>query len=227
MRVQNSGNARDSRRKCERHQSELGNVDTNRLSRDVVVADCHAGASGAGVDEIHQDNHAYHQHDDHEHEVSILRGFDSLCALEYYLAGLLVGVGDSRSEAEVQTVLVHCEVDVVGKRLDYLTEAESYDSEVVAAEPQYRDTDEYTEYRRCDTADYQCKYHSKPGGVDAFFGHQREYAADVSADAHESRMSEGKLTEDTDREVQRDGEDNVNTYRYEKSGILAAKNAGH
>ncbi len=126
----------------------------------------------------------------------------------------------------MQSVLVQCEIDVVGKRLNDLAEAQRYDGEVIAAESEHRDTDEHAERCRSKSADDQREYHAQPGGIYTLLGKQREYTACICADAHESRVTQRKFTENTYRQIERYRQDNINTYRHKQSGVLAAQHAG-
>ena len=117
-------------------------------------------------------------------------------------------------EGGVQAVGVDADVQIVDEGLDDLAEGEGHNGKVVAVEPQDRDADQQTDDRgqqraACERDDKNPSVRNA-GAVECGGDHR----SGEGADAHESGVSEGKLAEHADREVQRQRHDDIGADRH-------------
>ncbi len=226
MRIKRSRNARDPRRDRKRHKSEFCNVDAYRLSGDVVVADCHTSAPRFAVDKHHQRRETDKQHHRDYPDIGILRRrhSDRTAQKLLYLARILRKHG-SLCKAEVQTVVVHYEIEIIREGFHYFAEAERNDSQIVAAQPQNGYSDQHAENRRHYAAQYNSDRKPQPVGnrkIRRILNDKRKCTRNIRAHAHKARVTKRQLAEYSDCKIKRDRQYNIDPDRHEQTRYLIA-----
>ena len=208
MRIDNACDAREECRENKHKELVESHVYAHCLCRYLVVA-----YSGYRSAVLRANKVVYHEQDDEHDDKSdnIERGIVPRIVLYRVRA-------KTHCLAENIEVLEYCS--------DYLAESEGHYREVVAFESECRKSDDETEY---------CGYHA--AGEHADDEHQKLAAdnirelngyvsAEICADAHKACVTERQLAEETDDEVQGNGEDDAVSYLDEQGRRRALEVAG-
>jgi len=205
--VEHTGNTGEGSRDNEGQKLIFGDVDTRGAGRDLIVSDSGNGTTVLGADEIlHHGQGDQHQHKGDDEEILLVksRGTQTQRTAEAIAGGILEN------------------------GFDDFAKGQSDDGQVVAAQTQSGDTDD-------DTADGghggTHQEGNKEGqntvaqGGDQKRGH---FTAEVRADAHESGVTQGKLTKEAYHQGKRHRKDNADGHLFQQEqGRAVNAAAGH
>ena len=109
----------------------------------------------------------------------------------------------------MDAVCVDTEIEVIENALDDFAKGQRHDSQIVAVEAQDRDANEEAHDGSKDRADNERNGEAQRGGGNGILQGNGCGSAHEGADAHEARVAQGQLTEDTHGEVQGHRHDHV------------------
>ena len=121
--------------------------------------------------------------------------------------------------------VIYANIENVDQVLDDLTKCQGYDSQIVTAKSQYRNTDENSKNSSNHCTYQDCKDQSW-NRREQITGNMGKYSTGISSNAHKASMSKTQLSGITNYQVQGKGSDGVNADGNQKSGKQSGQVSG-
>jgi len=181
--VKNAGNSRKERGNGKNKKFVFCDVNTGCSCGNFVVADSGDGSSVFGTYKVLGNRKGCKNHYERDDKEDIFVETGSI-KTEGAAEGFLAGVHENRT--------------------DDFAEGKGYYRKIVATKTKGGKTDYHSEKRGDNSTDYKGNEKSGPFAENGF-QNNRGFSAEICADAHKSRMTEGKFPKKTDNHAERNG----------------------